>query len=149
MLLPKEQRYHHLVIGRDKSHSKSDNKHKQGEIIQIVDCLIDNIFVLCSLFDALYDFCMKTMFGSSLHHVVLHEGSCLIYVICVCLRIMMSNTFCVVVLFCFSSYCVPCATRFSGLSVLIAPSVFSGLSVLIAPSVFSNVYFLSIHKRII
>ena len=33
----------------------------------------------------------------------LYEGSRLIYVICVCLRIVVSNTYCVVFLFCFSS----------------------------------------------
>ena len=38
-------------------------------------------------------------------------SSCLIYVICVCLRIVVSNTYCVVFLFCFSSSC------FSGLSI--------------------------------
>jgi hypothetical protein len=52
--------YQYLVIGRDKSyfvksHSKSNNKHKQGEtiqmleqgeIIQMLDFIIDNIFAL-------------------------------------------------------------------------------------------------------
>ena len=33
------------------------------------------------------------------------QRSCLIYVICVCLRIMVSNTYCVMVLFCLSSSC--------------------------------------------
>ena len=38
-----EQRYQYLVTGRDKSyfvksHSKSNNKHKQDEIIQMLDC---------------------------------------------------------------------------------------------------------------
>ena len=46
-----EQRYQYLVIGRDKfyfvkSTSKSNNKYKQDEIIQMFDFLIDNIFVL-------------------------------------------------------------------------------------------------------
>ena len=46
-----EQRYQYLVIGRDKSYlvkstSKSNNKYKQDEIIQMFDFLIDNIFVL-------------------------------------------------------------------------------------------------------
>ena len=46
-----EQRYQYLVIGRDwsyfvKSHSKSNNKHKQDEIIQILGFLIDNLVVL-------------------------------------------------------------------------------------------------------
>jgi hypothetical protein len=35
----------------------------------------------------------------------LQEYSCLIYVICVCLRIVVSNTYCVVFLFCLSSSC--------------------------------------------
>ena len=39
-----------FVIGREKSyfvkhHSKSNNKYKQDEIIQMLDTLIDNIFV--------------------------------------------------------------------------------------------------------
>ena len=50
--------------------------------------------------------------------------SCLIYVICVSLRIMVSTTYCVVFLFSFSSSCVSYAV----------------LSIFIAPSVFSNVY---------
>jgi hypothetical protein len=46
-----EQRYQYLVIGRDKSyivksHSKSNNKYIQEEIIQMLSFLIDNIFVL-------------------------------------------------------------------------------------------------------
>ena len=46
-----EQRYQYLVIGRDKwcfvnSHSKANNKYKQDEIIQMLDILIDNIFIL-------------------------------------------------------------------------------------------------------
>jgi hypothetical protein len=43
--------------------------------------------------------------------------SCLIYVICVCLRILVSNTYCVLSLFCFSSSYVPYITSFSGLSL--------------------------------
>jgi hypothetical protein len=46
-------------------------------------------------------------------------------VICVCLRIVMSNAYSVVFLFCLSSSCVPYVASFSGLSILIAPSVFS------------------------
>jgi hypothetical protein len=45
----------------------------------------------------------------------LQEGACLIYVICVCFRIVVSNTYCVVFSFCFSSSCVPYFARFSGL----------------------------------
>jgi hypothetical protein len=43
------------------------------------------------------------------------EGSCLIYVICVCSRIVMSNTYCVVWIF--SSSCVSYVPNFSGLSI--------------------------------
>jgi len=42
------------------------------------------------------------------------KGSCLIYVICVCMRIFVSNTYCIVFL---SSYCVPYVASFSGLSI--------------------------------
>ena len=45
--------------------------------------------------------------------------SCLIYVICVCLRILVSNTDCVV--FCFSSSCVLYVASFSGLSIFDCP----------------------------
>jgi hypothetical protein len=44
----------------------------------------------------------------------LMEGSCLIYV---CLRIVMSNTYCVVFLFCLSSFCVHNVDSFSGFSI--------------------------------
>jgi hypothetical protein len=49
---------------------------------------------------------------------------CLIYIICVSLRIVVSNTYCVVFLFCFSSSCLPYVARFSGLPILISPLVF-------------------------
>jgi hypothetical protein len=44
-------RYQYLVIGRDKSyfvktHSKSNNKNKEDEIIHRLDLLIDNMFVV-------------------------------------------------------------------------------------------------------
>jgi len=45
----------------------------------------------------------------------------LLYVTCVCLRIMVSNTCCVVFLFCLYSSCVPCVTSFSELSILYCP----------------------------
>jgi hypothetical protein len=60
----------------------------------------------------LYDLRIKTMFGSSLPSVV-----CLIYIICVCLRIVVFNTYCVVFLF---SSCVHYVASISGFSFLIA-----------------------------
>ena len=50
----------------------------------------------------LYDFCIQTMFGSSLHSVVCRT---LNYVIYVCLHIVVSNTFCVVFCFVFRHLC--------------------------------------------
>ena len=57
------------------------------------------------------------------------EGACFIYAMCVCLRIVVSNTYCVVFVW-FPSSCVPYFASISGLCFLF-----------IAPSVFSNVYF--------
>ena len=59
-----------------------------------------------------------------------YEDSCRIYVMCVRLRIVVSNTYCVVFfMFCLSSSCVPTV------------AVSQDCPFLIAPSVFSNVYF--------
>ena len=48
----------------------------------------------------------------------------------VCLRIAVLNIYCVVFLLCFSSSCVPYVTNFSGLSLLIIPSVFPNVYLL-------------------
>ena len=64
---------------------------------------------LCSCWDDHYYFHIKTMFCSYFIPICLWEGSCLIYVICVCLRIVVSNSYCAAVfLFCLSSVCVLC-----------------------------------------
>ena len=57
--------------------------------------------------------------------------SCLIYVICVCLRILVSKAYCVVFLFCLFSSCGPYVARFSRFFILIVPSVFSNVYLLI------------------
>ena len=49
------------------------------------------------------------------------ECSCFIYVICICLHIVVSSTYCVVFLFCCSSSCVPYVASFSGLSFFYCP----------------------------
>jgi hypothetical protein len=49
--------------------------------------------------------------------VVMIEGSCLVYVVCVCLSVVVSDTYCGVFLFCFSSSCVGYVASFSGLSL--------------------------------
>ena len=61
----------------------------------------------------------KTMIDSSLDRVI-----CLIYIIYVCLRVVLSNTYSAVFLFCLSSSCVPYVASFFGLSNLISPFVF-------------------------
>jgi hypothetical protein len=47
--------------------------------------------------------------------------ACLIDVICVCLRIVVSNTYCSVFLFCLSPSCVQFVVSFSGLSIFDYP----------------------------
>ena len=47
----------------------------------------------------------------------LQKGSCFIYALFVWWRIVMSNTYCVVLLVCVSSSCVPYVASFSGLSL--------------------------------
>ena len=51
---------------------------------------------------------VRSVFTSS----CLEEGLCLAYVVCVCFRIVVSNTYCVVFLFCFCSSCVACIASF-------------------------------------
>ena len=52
------------------------------------------------------------------------------YLCYVCLRIVVSNTYCVVFLFCFSSSCVPNVANSLECLFLIAPSVFSNIYLL-------------------
>ena len=53
------------------------------------------------------------------------QGSWISYVICVCLRILLSTTYCVVFLFCFSSSCVPYVASSSGMSIFGLPLQYS------------------------
>ena len=66
---------------------------------------------------------VRFVFASS----CLWEGACLVCVVFICFRVVVSGTCCVVFLFCFSSSCLPYVASFSGLSYLIAPSVFSNV----------------------
>ena len=64
------------------------------------------------------------MFCSFLPPVVCSSASCVIYVICVCLHIVVSNTtYCFVFLLCFSSTCVPNITTLFRLSIVDCPFV--------------------------
>jgi len=117
--------------------------------------------VLCVLFCRSMCVCdVRFAFTSSF----LYDGSCLIYDMYVCLRKVVSNTYCVVFLFCLSSSCVQwCPTHivlcfcfvflrlvYSGvlhilccvfdLFFFVLLLVSLDLPFLITPSVFSNVY---------
>ena len=43
---------------------------------------------------------------------------CLVCIVCACWRVVVSDSYCVVFLFCFSSSGVPCVAGFSGVSVV-------------------------------
>ena len=65
------QRYQYLFIGRYKScfvkcHSKSNDKYKQDEIIQMLNFFIDNIFVLF-WYSIGYELCSATRWYVSIH----------------------------------------------------------------------------------
>jgi hypothetical protein len=82
---------------------------------------------------------IQFVFNSSLQ-----EDSCLIYVICVCLSIFVSNTYCVVVFVCLSifvsnTYCVVVFVCLSSSYVRFLP-VSVNCSLLIALSLLANVY---------
>jgi hypothetical protein len=66
----------------------------------------------------------QIMFGSCFTSCFL-EGTCIIYVNCVCVCIVVSNMHCVVFFLCFISSCVPEVVSFSRLSFLDCPLVFS------------------------
>ena len=74
-----EQRYQYLVIGSDKycfvkNHSKANNKYKQDELIQMLDFLIDNIFVLFGgqVFQQTIDIPMGTICASLFANLFLY-----------------------------------------------------------------------------
>jgi len=73
--------------------------------------------------DVRSDFHIGTMFGSCLPPVVCGRAHVLIYVICVCLRIVfVQHILCrIFVLFCFSSSCIPYVASFSELSISDCP----------------------------
>jgi hypothetical protein len=54
-----------------------------------------------------------------------YESSWLIYIICACLRLVVSKAYCVACLLCFSSSCLSCVAIFSGLSFFYCPIRYS------------------------
>ena len=69
--------------------------------------------------DVRYDFHIKNDVRFVITSICLYEGACLVYVICVCLCMVVSNIYCVVflVLFVFVLCTVPNFASFSGLSI--------------------------------
>ena len=97
------------------------------------------VFTFCVLcIDIPCDVCIKTMFISSLPPVVCRRTRVLFYVICVCLHIVVSNTYCVVLLFCLSSSCVPYIASFSRLFIVDCPSVLSNVYFMQLQIIFLN-----------
>ena len=88
-------------------------------------CTIMCLTFCIPCYDVCYGFHMDTMFGSSLPSVVCREGSCLVYVVCACLHVVVSGSRYVVYMLCFSLSCVPCVASLSGLPIFDFPSVFS------------------------
>jgi hypothetical protein len=87
-------------------------------------CLIMGLYVLSSVLWCPLGIPHKNDVRFVFTSSCLYNSACLIYVFCVCLCIVVSNTNCVVFLFCFSSSCVSHFASFSRLSFLIAHSVF-------------------------
>ena len=78
----------------------------------------------------------------------LYEGSSLIYVIYVCLRIVVSNTYCIVCVFCLFFF--PCVARFTGLTIFDCRLVFANVYFhLLRRFLFMLTYILEIEYRLI
>ena len=115
------------------------------------------------LYPSCVNICKTTFHKNDIRFVFtfscLYDGSCLIY-FCVCLRIVVSNTYCVAFLYCFSSSCLypilpvslcfssscvypilPVSLCFSSSCLYPILPVSLDYSFFIVPSVFSYVYF--------
>jgi hypothetical protein len=79
-----------------------------------------NVVIMC-MSDFNYNFHIKTMFGSSLPQIVCRRAHVFIYIICVCLRIVVSNAYCVV----FLRLVSPVLPVSLDCPFFVAPSVFS------------------------
>jgi hypothetical protein len=77
-----------------------------GPVITFLCCPIMCLYVLSSVLWCLLRFPYKTDVKCVFTSSCLLAGVCNIYVICICLRIVLSNTYCGVFWLCFSSSCV-------------------------------------------
>ena len=82
------------------------------------------LYVLSSVLWCPLRFPHKTYVGFVFTSSCLQEESCRIYIIRVCLRIVVSNTYCAVFLFCLASFMLPVSLDFP---CLIVTSVFSNV----------------------
>jgi len=127
-----------MSIGKIHDLSNVNRFHVRGDcsfvdIRDIVDhhclyCSIICLYVLCSELRCPLRFPRMNDVRFVFNPYLVVEGP-----MSVCLRIVVSNTYCVLYLFCMSSSCVPYVASFSGLSIFDCPF-------LIDPSIFSNVY---------
>ena len=92
-----------------------------GPVFTCLCCPIMCLYVLSSVLWCLLRFPFKTDVQCVFTSSCLLAGVCHIYVICICLRIVLSNTYCVVFWLCFSSSCVLYVASFSRLSFFDCP----------------------------
>jgi hypothetical protein len=120
-------RYQFICLGHELTYFvKHETKIKkcctESEVITMLEFPIDNIFV--EFWGHIFQQNNRHSYGIKLCYFSLSifpyalyniglclfvEGSCLIYVICACLRIVVFDTYCFAFLLCFSSFCVPYA----------------------------------------
>ena len=94
------------------------NNNNNNNNIYFHNKCVFTFWVLCC--DVLHDFHTKTMFGSSLPPVV-GRRPYVLFMLFVFACVVVSNTYCVVFLFCFSLPCVHYGASFSGLSIFGSP----------------------------
>ena len=91
--------------------------------VRVVLCFSFCVVPLCVFTFRVQCFYVRCEFHITLCSVRLYiqEGSCLICAICVCLHIVVPNTYCVVFLFCLSSFSVPYLASFPWLFIFDCP----------------------------
>jgi hypothetical protein len=89
-------------------HMSSPSGFNEVPLVEHELCTLHDHLSSPSGFNEVHDWCrLLYVCAVRLYLQWFVEGSRLIYFICVCLRIVVFNTYCVLFLFCFSSSCVP------------------------------------------
>ena len=103
----------------------SEENHRLPQVTDkflcFFSCPIVCLYILSSMLWNRYDFRVKTMFGSSLPDIYLRGFMSYLRYLYLCARIVVTNTYCVVFLFCLSSSCVPYVASSSVLSIFDFP----------------------------